>query len=804
MRVEDRASMSKTGDDHNLVRLASDVDAGKAVDWDRAAETSGGLDTEEIIRQLRVLADVAAAHRTEIGRRREQPLSKWGRLDILREIGHGACGTVYLAWEPTLERSVALKILHDVDRSWSVVNEGRMLALVQHENVVKVLGVDDHDGEVGIWMELVDGLTLKQVLAQQGALSAKEAGLIGLELCRAVAAVHKAGLLHRDIKVHNVMREHGGRIVLMDFGTGEILTDEARDDQDVAGTPAYVAPEILNGKRATIETDIYSLGVLLYHLVSLEYPVPGDTLEAIAASHANGQFVPLADRRPDLPGAFLGVVGRAIARDPKQRYGTVGAMHEALFEALDLGGTTSQKRIEPARRPAAPSLAVLPFVSLGPDHDIEYFCDGLVQELITGLTKVGGLRVASRIASMSALRQPAEIEAICRQLDVDVVLEGTVRKQGNRLRIHANLVKPDDGCIWAGVYEREMADVIGVQEEIAQSVVESLKMTLGGRLTRRHSENWRASHLYFKGRSQWSDRYHGGVRIALECFRKAIEEDPRYALPHAGIADVYVFLGMYSLERPRVAFERARAAAERALEIDPDCPEAYIARALFHMGGDWNWIEAERDIRRAIECGPPQGLAHIYLSWLLIFRGDIAGALAEARVGQQFDPHSLPVNAGVAYSLFLARRFEEAVKESKKVLEHDPNFIVAIYIEAMSLAQMGELADAIVLMERATAMSERAPFYLGLLGNFYARAGERQRADDLLAELARLKSTRYVPPHAFAYVYAGLQDIDRAIEWEAKAYEDGAPPFNYVSHVIDNLHDDPRHIAELRRMGWQG
>jgi serine/threonine-protein kinase len=796
--------MSKTDGDHDLMRLASDVDAGKAVDWDRAAETSGGLDTEEIIRQLRVLADVAAAHRTEIGRRREQPLSKWGPLEILREIGHGGCGTVYLAWEPALERSVALKILHDVDQSWAVINEGRMLALVHHENVVKVLGADDHDGEIGIWMELIEGLTLKQVLAKQGPLSAKEAGLIGLELCRAVAAVHKAGLLHRDIKVHNVMREHGGRIVLMDFGTGEIQTDEARESLSVAGTPAYVAPEILNGKGATIETDIYSLGVLLYHLVSVEYPVPGDTLEAIEAAHANGQFVPLADRRPDLPGAFLGVVGRALARDPKQRYGTVGAMHDALFEALDLGASTSQKRIEPPRRTGAPSLAVLPFVSLGPEHDIEYFCDGLVQELITGLTKVGGLRVASRISSMSALQQPAEVESICRQLDVDVVLEGTVRKQGNRLRIHANLVKPADGCIWADVYERQMADVIGVQEEIARSVVESLKMTLGGRLTRRHSENWRASHLYFKGRSQWSHRYHGGLRTALECFRKAIEEDPRYALAHAGIADVYVFLGFYSLERPRVAFARALAAAERALEIEPDCPEAYISRALFHLGGDWNWTEAERDIRRAIECGPPQGLAHIYLSWLLIFRGDVAGALAEARVGQQIDPDSLPVNGGVAYSLFLARRFDEAVKECKKVLERDPNFIVAIYIEAMALAQMGELADAIVLMERATAMSERAPFYLGLLGNFYARAGERQRVEELLAELERLRAVRYVPPHAFAYIYAGLQDIDRAIEWEAKAYEDGAPPFNYVSHVIDNLHGDPRHIAELRRMGWQG
>jgi serine/threonine-protein kinase len=327
-----RRALKKAAVERNLAGLARDVDAGKPVDWDRAADTSGGFDTEAVIRQLRVLADVAAAHRDEIPVR--PPGTQWGPFEILREVGRGASGTVYIAWERALARTVALKLFHDVDQSLAVINESRMMALVQHENVVKVLGADHHDGDVGIWMELVDGLTLKQVLGMQGALSAREAGLIGLELCRAIAAVHKAGLLHLDVKVHNVMRETGGRIVLMDFGTGETRNDEARDAWNIVGTPAYIAPELLDGKAATIESDVYSLGVVLYHLVSLEYPVPGDTLAEVAAAHADGVFTPLVDRRPDLPGAFLGVVGRALARNPRQRYASMGAMHDALLASM--------------------------------------------------------------------------------------------------------------------------------------------------------------------------------------------------------------------------------------------------------------------------------------------------------------------------------------------------------------------------------------------------------------------------------------------------------------------------------------
>jgi eukaryotic-like serine/threonine-protein kinase len=804
--------MAETLDDDDLVRLAGAVDSGKDVDWDQAEASADGLDTQQIIRQLRVLADVAVAHRRENTdpRPAAATLSKWGPLEIQREIGRGGYGTVYVARDSMLERTVALKILHDVRASAQVIQEGRMLERARHPNVVTVHGVAEYDGLVGLWMELVEGLSLREFLSRNGTLSAHEATLIGIDLCRAVAAVHKAGLLHRDIKVSNVMREAGGRIVLMDFGTGRIRTESVRDTSDLVGTPRYIAPEILTGGPATIAADIYSLGVVLYHLVTRSYPVAGDTLESVQDAHLAGQAVPLSDRRPDLPTAFVRVVARALAPDPAHRYRTAGAMQQDLIDSLELGVGALQARPEPvSRRPAGPALAVLSFESLGPDQDIEYFCHGLTQELITGLAKTGGMRVCSNPSSLRALQQTADIRAICRQLDVDALLGGAVRKSGDRLRITAQLIGASDGShLLSEAYDRQMSDVIGLQEDIAQGVVERLRVTLTGLrgrpMSRRHTDNPRAYHWYQKGRFYWSRRYRGGLRAALECFQKALGEDAGYALAHAGVADVYTFLGFYSIDLPKRAFEHALKAAEEALRIDSELPEAHTSRALIHLGGDWDWAQSALEFRRAIELDPGdvQALPHVYLGWQMILQGDIAGGVAEARRAQEIDPMSLPVNGGLAYAYFLSRRFSEAVTECENTLELDPNFIVAIYIEAMALAQLGRLNEAILLAERAAELSERAPFYLGLLGNFYARTGDHGKVRDITNELET--HTRYVPPHAFAYIYAGQGDIDRAVEWEARAYEDRASPFNYFSPVIDNIHGDPRHIAELRRMGWRG
>lgn len=803
-------------DDVPLIELAGAVADGKRIDWSEAESTASSPDSQQVIQELRIIADLAAIHQRSTDARASaspaNPLKSaahgWGPLELRREIGKGRFGTVYLAWDPALEREVALKILREADQSAAVIQEARLLARVRHPNVVTVYGVDQFDGAIGLWMELIDGLTVKQILAARGVMGAREAALIGLDLCRAVAAVHKAGLLHRDIKTQNVMREAGGRIVLMDFGAGELRTDRLFGARQLIGTPLYLAPEVFGGATATIATDIYSLGVFLYHLVTMKYPVEGETIDDVEAAHAQHRTTPLTDRRPDLPGGFERVVECALERDPARRYRSAGAMQQDLISVLEVDVARSSVPTRSgagAGRSATPSVAVLPFVNLGPDQDIEYFCVGLAEELLTGLGKVQGLRVASRTSSFGVKHSDADIKKICRQLDVDTVLEGTVRKAGDRLRITAQLVSAEDGChLWSEGYDRGVADVLAVEDEIAQSVVDRLKVALTEfsrrPLIRRYTDNPRAYQFYLKGRFYWARRYHGGLSTALEHFQKAIEEDAGYALAHAGVADAYIFMGFYAVQRPRAAFAQASAAIERALAIDPELPEAHTSLALLELANTWDWPGAEREFKRALDLNPNQPLARIYFSWLMVLLGDSAAGVVQARTAQELEPLSPLVNAGAAYTLFQSRRYDEAVTECEKSLEVDPNFIVAIYIKAMCHAQQSRLPEAIELMERAVSLSGRAPYYLGLLGNFYARTGEIDKVDAILEELERLASDRYVPPHCQAYVYAGLNDLERAFEWEAKAYDDGANPFYYLSPVIENLHADPRHAAELQRM----
>jgi serine/threonine-protein kinase len=752
-------------------------------------------------------ATLANEHQTSVPVAR--PMSRWGPLDCRRLIAGGRFGTVYLAWDPALEREVALKILPEAGRSETVMQEGRLLARVRHPNVVTVYGIDDHDGTVGLWMEWVEGLTLTQVLAARGLLGGHEAALIGVDICRAVAAVHKAGVLHRDIKAQNVMREAGGRIVLMDFGAGETRSADASTHSPTVGTPLYLAPELFEGHRATIASDIYSIGVLLYHLMTRRYPVEGETFDAIAALHARQHTIGLSEWRPDLPPRLVRIVDDALARDPARRYRSAGAMEEDLRSVLELQNVldeTVAHEVMSRRRRRIPSVAVLPFESLGPDEDLEYFCTGLAEELLTGLGKVPGLRVASRTSSFHVDRTGTDVKHLCRLLDVDAALEGTVRKAGDHVRISAQLVSAEDGChLWSEGYDRSTADVFAVQDEIARSVVDRLKVATADfprqPLIRRHTQNPRAYECYLKGRFYWTRRYHGGLKAALEQFEKAIKEDAGYALAYAGLADAYSFIGIYSVQKPRTAFALATAAVERALAIDPDLPEAHTSLAFIRVSNDWNWPEAEREFRRALDLDPTQTLALLYRSWLMVLQGDSAGAVIEARRAQEMEPLSPLVNAGVAHTLFLARRYDEAVTECERSLEVDPNFIFAIHMLGMCRAMQSRLAEAIEIGERTVSMSGRAPFYLGVLGHYHARNGAIDKAHEILEELDRLAATRYIPPHCQVYIYAGLNDLDRAFEWQAKAYDDGATPFYYFSPLIENLHGDPRHRAELRRMG---
>ena len=326
--------------EERLMQLAGAVADGTPVDWAKELESTSGVNDRLIIEHLRAVAALADVHRstessTQHSTVEGQPArTSWGPLQLRRVIGRGSFGTIYLAWDPGLEVEVVVKILERSDRTAALFQEARLLARVRHPNVVTVYRVEEFDGVAGLEMEFVDGLSLKQVLQERGVFGAHETALVGIDLCRAVAAVHKAGLVHRDVKAQNVMREAGGRIVLMDFGAGEAQTDRSDPFRRMAGTPLYLSPEVLAGQPATVASDIYSIGVLLYHMLTLRYPVEGHTTADLEAAHAQQRSTPISDRRPDLPAGIVHVIGRALHRDPASRPRSAGAMQEELLATI--------------------------------------------------------------------------------------------------------------------------------------------------------------------------------------------------------------------------------------------------------------------------------------------------------------------------------------------------------------------------------------------------------------------------------------------------------------------------------------
>jgi serine/threonine-protein kinase len=675
--------MRGMADDGWLIRLAGAITDGDAPDWTGA--TASTTEQRRLVEELRVIAELAAVHRglepagaDDVASRREGGPGRWGPLEIRRKIGSGHFGTVYLAWDGALERHVALKLLQATGDAAEIIREGRLLARVRHPNVVTVYGVDQHDNAIGLWMEFIDGLTLSSILAAGGVLPARDAALIGTDLCGAVTAVHKAGLLHRDIKAQNVMREGSGRLVLMDFGAGRIRA-ERTPAAGITGTPLYLAPEIFDHAPASIASDIYSVGVLLFHLVTARFPAEGRTLSEIEAVHARGERHRLSDVRPDLPANFVQVVERALAREPAQRYRSSEEMQQDLMWAIH------------------------------PPHS----------------------------------------------------------------------------------FPESSAEVVSVKA--------------GSNVPRgRQTRNARAYHLYLKGRFYWTRRYHGGLTAALDHFKNAIQEDAGYALAYAGLADAYAFMGIYAVQRPRSAFARAAEAAERALALDPNLPEAHTSIAFIKLAHEWDLPAASRAFARSLELDPDQSVTRIYYSWLLVLQGDVGSATREVRKAQEIEPLSPLVNAGAGHTFYLANRYDEAVAECEKALEIDPNFILAIHVMGMCRALQGRLDEAITLGERSVAMSGRAPFYLGMLGHYCARLGALERVQQILAELEAMRTERYVPPHCATYIFAALNDLGRAFESQARAEDDGASPFYYVSPLLANLQRDPRHTEQMRRLGWKG
>jgi TolB-like protein/Flp pilus assembly protein TadD len=455
------------------------------------------------------------------------------------------------------------------------------------------------------------------------------------------------------------------------------------------------------------------------------------------------------------------------------------------------------------------SIAVLSFADVSRGRELEYLCDGIAEEIIGALTKLDGIRVVARTSAFSFKGKNEDVRTIARKLNVDTVLEGSVRKADNRLRITAQLINAADGYhLWSERYDRQMEDVFAIQDEITLAIVNKLKVSLlGGEreaLVKRSTEDVEAYNLYLKGRYFWNKRTETGYLKSLEYFRQAIDKDPTYAVAHAGIADSYDLLGWYGYLAPEEAFPRARTAAERARELDPTLAEAHASLGWINANYDWDWGAAEREYEKALELNPSYATAHQWYSEFLTYMGRHDESIAEGHKAQELDPLSIIINNDVGQVYYFARRYDEAIAQLRKTLEMDPDFAVAHFLLGLALAQKARHEEAIEEGRIAmTLAGEDDTLILSQLGVIYALSGKEAKAREVLADLDALSREKYASPFPVALVHAGLGENDEAFEWLGRACDrrDHWVETLKVHPVLDGLRGDARYSKLLLATG---
>ena len=820
-------------DQERLLALAEAIADGRSVDWASTERTLEDAEDREMVRQLRLLAGVAEVHRPGAYDAGTQVPPRWGALAIIERVGFGSFGSVYRARDPRLNREVALKLLHrdaGDDRASLLIEEGRLLASVRHPHVITVFGADRVDGTAGIWMEFIEGRTLEQILRTIGPFSPREAALIGVDLCGALAAVHAEGLLHRDLKAQNVMRQAGGRIVLMDFGAGR--EQAAASDPRLVGTPAYMAPEVLRGEPATIRSDIYSLGVLLFRLTTGTYPVPGRTVDALLEAHEAGRRSRLGDLIPDVPRPFAEAVERAIAREAAARFASAGEMSHALSAALVPGGPRgsgwrlpgrtavigfvlvamvgalafagrSWSRNTPAGVVSAPgsfrSLAVRPLRDLAPSPERAYFASGLTDILLAHLGAIGALKVVEATAD-------ADDEALGR-MGVEGVLEGSVLRERGRVWLSTRVVEAGTGTVlWGKVYEKDETEAFSLQAEMAIDLARDLHVPVSAvesrRLTRRYVMNGEAQDRHLRGRYLLDSHTRDNLLQARTEFETAVRLEPEYAPALASLALTYLAQGNIGVLSPAEVRELAPPPADQAYAIDPMLAEAALAVADIRFRLHWDWEGAEQAYRHAIALNPSNVEARGNYARFLAAAGRTDDAMREAREAYHIDPLSIDIHSVVGMMLYYDRRFDEAVEHFESRLS-EPSGRSHIGVGRAASAA-GRHAEAIPALRKAAELSGQQPSVRAELARALAAAGHRDESVAILRDLEqeRARAVEYIAPHDLAYVYIALGQHDVAFELLDQAVDEHASRLLWigVDPRVDPVRADPRLAAFLGRL----
>jgi serine/threonine-protein kinase len=813
-------------------------------------------------------------------------------------------GEVYLAEDTKLGRKVAIKTLpadftNDRERLRRFQHEARTASALNHPNILTIHEVDMEGGAHFIAAEFIDGDTLRTRI-KRGRMKVEEALDVAQQSAFALTAAHGAGIIHRDIKPENIMVRHDGIVKVLDFGLAKLLEDQARNiDSEaetqvhtlteagrVMGTPAYMSPEQARGMELDARTDIWSLGVVLYEMVTGRPPFRGETKSHTVVSILETEPPLLNEFAPNSPPELQRIVRKALTKDRDSRYQTARDLMidlKSLRRELDLqseldrsAGASSRSNstaaITARSISAAPSasalrardartdvgfykrhktlvivgsivlamlllggiilslagfvaywrarnlpppqatinsIAVLPFANQNSDANSEYLSDGLTESIINSLSQLPNTRVLARTTVFRYKGQEADPHKVGSELGVDALLTGRVSQQGDTLIIQADLVRVRDGAqLWGARYHRKMADIFAVQSEIASEISQTLRVKLTSeeqrRVTKRQTENVEAYQWYLKGRYEASRFSPDAVPKAIEYFNRAIAADPNYAAPHAGLARIYGFTAHIALP-PNEAYPRAKAEAEKALALDDQSDEGHLALSMAYLFYDWQFAASASEGKRALELNPNFAEAYAQYSGYFKVMRNYPEEIAQATKGRDLDPLSPFANMELGEAFYHARRYDDAIDQINKTLALDPNLVgFAYHVRSRAYEQKGMFAEAVADCRRwSAAFHDEDPMALATLAHAYAAMGNAAEAKKLLDQILKMREGRFVSAYWIGYVYAGMNDKDRAFEYFNKAIDERYFMMIWIASEprFENLRSDSRFAELVRRVG---
>lgn len=749
-----------------------------------------------------------------------QTISHYKITDI---IGSGAMSTVYKATDIKLERNVALKFLSpqlsiDEAEKDRLIQEAKTTSTLEHPNICTIYEIDEIEddlpvgqaGQVFIAMAYYEGETLEERIGQ-GPMSIQEAKGFMTQIIQGVAKAHEKGIVHRDLKPANIMITEDGVVKILDFGIAKLLYQKSKTKSGIImGTPGYLAPEQAKGENIGSYTDIWALGIIFYEMLSGELPFTGDTDISLIYSIVNNDPFPITQFVEDIPNNIERIIQKMINKNPKKRYQEVGQILqdlESISEVRQEAGTI-RLNAEEIDLDIAPSIAVIPFLDLSPEKDEEYFCDGLTEEIINTLSRVEGLRVVSRMSSFQYKGKEFDLKQVGQQLNVRTLLEGSIRKAGKKVRISVQLTNVSDGfLLWSEQFEREMEDIFQIQDDIAQAIVKALKIKLidkkDEKIYKNYTENVDAYSEYLKGRYHWNKRTADALKKSIEHFNMAIEKDPQYALAFAGLADAYIILGLYGASPPKFVMPKAKAAAQKAIEIDADLPEAHISLGCIQSVYDWDWSGAEEQFKWGIDLNPNYAIAHHwYAINYLVPMGRFDEAIDEVKKALDLDPISLVINTTVGLVHYYAREYDKAKDIFLQTLEVESNFAMAHFFLGQTYTQQKLFDDALNEFEEANKLFGGSTNMLATYGTAEALAGKKADAEKMLDSLLNTSKQKYVSAYDIAMIYTGLGEKEKAFEWLEKAIDEHSYLLIYlnVDPILNPLRGDKRFDTLRKKM----